>query len=151
MVNEIMPNFDIAKICSLVVLLSQLGCTVAMFVNTRRKHYLVDLVSFQHSFIPHVFFMKMVRKGKNTSFDTRQLVIYNREKGKSYREIGTLLNLSKSTVADIIRRYNREDRIESVAQTDRPKLLDIRDKRKIIRKVNKDPKLSAPRLAAEFA
>ena len=92
----------------------------------------------------------MVRKGKNTSFDTRQLVIYNREKGKSYREIGTLLNLSKSTVADIIRRYNREDRIESVAQTGRPKLLDIRDKRKIIRKVNKDPKLSAPRLAAEL-
>ena len=92
----------------------------------------------------------MVRKGKNTSFDTRQLVIYNREKGKSYREIGTLLNLSKSTVADIIRRYNREDRIESVAQTGRPKLLDIREKRNIIRKVSKDPKLSAPWLAAEL-
>lgn len=92
----------------------------------------------------------MPRKGKNISFHVRQLVIFHREKGKSYREIGRLLNLSKSTVRDIIKRYTDEDRIESIPQKGRPKLLTASDKRLIIRKIKKDPGLSAPKLTAEL-
>ena len=57
----------------------------------------------------------MRRKDKNNSFDERQLVIFYCEKDKSYREIGKLINLNKSTVADIVKRYVREDRIESIS------------------------------------
>jgi len=57
--------------------------------------------------------VKMGRKGKNSSFDEYQLVIFHYEKDKSYQEIGKLINLSKSTIADI-ERYVREDRIESI-------------------------------------
>lgn len=92
----------------------------------------------------------MKRKSKNTSFDVRQLVIFHREKGKFYREIGALLNLSKSTVADIIKSYNREDRIASIPQKRRPKILDDRDRRNIVRKIKKDPALSASKLSAEL-
>jgi len=39
----------------------------------------------------------MRHKGKNSSFDKHQLVIFHYEKDKSYREIGKLINLSKSS------------------------------------------------------
>lgn len=54
----------------------------------------------------------MGRKGKNTLVEMQQLVIFHREKGKSYREISKLSNINKSTVADIIKRFKNEDRID---------------------------------------
>jgi DNA-binding MarR family transcriptional regulator len=47
--------------------------------------------------------LNMKWKSKNISFNRRQLVIFSREKGKSFRKIGTLLNLSKATVTEIIK------------------------------------------------
>ena len=48
--------------------------------------------------------------GKSTSINVRSLVIFNREKVKSLREIGNILNLCKSTVHKICNRYYNEDR-----------------------------------------
>ena len=56
----------------------------------------------------------MKRKGKNSSFDKRQFIIFYYEKDKSYREVDKLINLSKNTIADIVKRYVREDRIELI-------------------------------------
>lgn len=67
----------------------------------------------------------MGHKGENTSFDVQQLLIFYKEKGTSYREISNLLNISKSTVADIIKRYTVEGRIESIL-SDLSNLLSIR-------------------------
>ncbi|CAK9813888.1 Transposable element Tc1 transposase [Anthophora plagiata] len=92
----------------------------------------------------------MGRKSKNTSFDMRQLVIFHHEKGKSIRKIADLLNISKSTIWDIVRRYKNEDRIESIPQSGRKPILNIRDKRSIIRRIKCDPQISAPKLAAEL-
>ncbi|XP_015602859.1 uncharacterized protein LOC107271405, partial [Cephus cinctus] len=86
----------------------------------------------------------------NTSFDIRKLVIYHNAKGKSYKEIAALLNISKSTVGDIVKRFKCEDRIDSIPQKDQPKKLDVRDERKLLRKIKKDPTLSAPKLASEL-
>ena len=91
----------------------------------------------------------MVCKGKNTSFNIRQLIIFHREQGKSYRQISSMLGVSKSTVADIIWRFRTAKRIESVPQTGRPSLLSIREKRSIARKVKQNPQLCAPRLISE--
>ncbi|XP_017796965.1 PREDICTED: uncharacterized protein LOC108578194 [Habropoda laboriosa] len=55
-----------------------------------------------------------------------------------------MLNISKSTVGDIIRRFKHEDRIESILQRGQPKKLEI------IRNIKKDPTLSAPKLADEL-
>jgi len=94
--------------------------------------------------------VKMGHKGKNSSFDKRQLVIFHYKKGKSHQEIGKLINLSKNMVADIVKRYVREDRIESILQKGRPKLLDSRDKCKIIRKIKVNLRLSATKLTSEL-
>lgn len=91
----------------------------------------------------------MGRKNKNTTFDVRQLVIFHHANGKSYNEIRKLVNLSKSTVGDIVRRYKNEDRIESKLQTGRPKKLSAREEKQIVRKVVKNPRISAPKLKTE--
>lgn len=50
----------------------------------------------------------------NTSFNIRQLVIFHNANRKSYRQIAAMLNLRKSTVGDIIKRFKQGDRIESI-------------------------------------
>ena len=77
----------------------------------------------------------MWRRGKNTTFDQQQLVIYHHEKGLKYTEIAKMLRLSKSTVRDIVRRYRDEDRIESITQKGQPKKLTEREERSIRKKI----------------
>lgn len=55
-----------------------------------------------------------VSQKKKYVFQCKTLVIFHCEKEKSYCEIGALLNLNKNTIADIIRRFQRENRIESI-------------------------------------
>lgn len=54
----------------------------------------------------------MSGRGRNTSFDKQQLVIFNYEKGKSHRQIANLYGHEEKTVANIITRYKKEDRIK---------------------------------------
>jgi transposase len=95
--------------------------------------------------------IEMPRKNKNTSFEVRQLVIWHHTKQKSVREISRLLNVPKSTVGDIIKRFNNEDRIESVRQPGRPEKLTLRDKCLISRLIKANPKRSAAQLCAEVS
>ncbi|KAJ4447205.1 hypothetical protein ANN_09207 [Periplaneta americana] len=80
---------------------------------------------------PVVRFCKIIvlmgRKGKNTSFEKRQLVIFHHVKGRTHREIAEMLNMRRSTVRNIIRRYENEDRIEYVPQRGQSRKLTDRD------------------------
>lgn len=58
----------------------------------------------------------MARKGKYIPFDLRQLIIFNYYKGLEYREISKVFQISKCTIGDIIKRFKKEDRIESIKQ-----------------------------------
>ncbi len=87
------------------------------------------------------------RKGKNTSFEVRQLVIFNASKGKSGNEISKLFNIPRSTVYDILRRFERENRIESLKQNGAPEKLTEIEKRFIRKEIEKNPKVSGPKLA----
>ncbi|XP_017760222.1 PREDICTED: uncharacterized protein LOC108550838 [Eufriesea mexicana] len=91
----------------------------------------------------------MGRKGKNTSFDLRQLIIFHRGERKPYRDISSLLKISKSTVADIVRRFKDEDRIDFIPQSGRPAALTAREKRGMVRNIKANFRLSASKLAAE--
>ncbi|XP_076397962.1 uncharacterized protein LOC143266309 [Megachile rotundata] len=51
---------------------------------------------------------------------------------------------------DVYKTYKQEVQIESIPQKGQPKKLDIRDERKMIRKVKVNPSLSAPKLADEL-
>lgn len=79
----------------------------------------------------------MSRRGRNTNFYKQQLVIFNYEKGKSHRQIANLLDMKKNTVANIITRYKKEDRIK-IPKRRRTRLLDFKDRRIIIKKIKEN-------------
>ena len=91
----------------------------------------------------------MGRRGKNTSFEKIQLIIFHKEKGKSCRQIAEMLNMKKSTVSDIIVRFRDEDRIHLMPQSGRPRAFTPREESLIVRKVKKNPRISAPKLCTE--
>lgn len=91
----------------------------------------------------------MGRRGKCSTFEQRQLVVYHHAKGKTCREIAAIVNMKKSTVHDIIKRFEKEDRLEFRCSTGRPRTFSQRDERVIVRKVQQNPKISATRIASE--
>lgn len=93
----------------------------------------------------------MGRKGKNTTFEQRQLVIYHQAKGKTEREIAELLLMPRSTIGNIIRRFKNEDRIDLKPMSGRKPRLNDQDKRWITRLIKKNPRLSGPKIASEVS
>lgn len=92
----------------------------------------------------------MSSRGPNTSFDVRQLVVFHSLNGKSCREVSRLLQIPKSTVFNIVKRFREEDRIDLKKQTGQPSKLSVYDKRVIMREVRKQPKISAPKLTTKL-
>lgn len=78
----------------------------------------------------------MPRKGQNSSFDKRHLVIYHREKSKNYREIARLLITEKSRVANIIKKYKEEDCIKFKKKP--PGIINEKEERIIIWRVEEE-------------
>lgn len=105
-INEILFNFYVTKIFghSLYFLNNTSKISILrgkpMFINMRATN-----LKFHLSLVLRVPLVKMGCKIKTTSFDIKQLVIFHHEKGKSYCEINALLNLSNSTVMDIIKSF----------------------------------------------
>ena len=91
----------------------------------------------------------MGRKGSNSTIEQRKLVINLYVQRKTYQEIAELLNMKKSTVGDIVRRHKNEARVHSIKQKGQLKKLTTREEHSIARKVKDNPRLSAPKLAAE--
>lgn len=87
----------------------------------------------------------------NTSFEKRQLVVYHHAKGKSVREIMSLLQMSRATVYRIIQRFNDEDRIDFKIPPGRPSKVSAQDERFIVRSIAKNPKVSASQIASDLS
>ena len=51
--------------------------------------------------------------GKQTSTDVRELVLKFQNEGKTFREIGSIINRSHNTVMKIVDKYNKFGKIES--------------------------------------
>lgn len=89
-------------------------------------------------------------RGKEISSDVKQIVIMHSAKGKSIREIGELMNLKKSTVGDIVKRFTVGGRFDVLPRSGRPRIVTEHEKRRIVRKIKANPKLSAPKLTSEY-
>lgn len=87
----------------------------------------------------------------NTSFDKRQLVVFHHTKGKSVPEIMSMLQISRATVYRIIRRFEKEDRLEFKTPPGRPSKLSDQDERYIVRCITKNPKVSASKVADQVS
>ncbi len=93
----------------------------------------------------------MLSRGPNTSSDGRQLVVYRSSNGKSCREVSRLLQIPKSTVFNILKRFREEDRIDLKKQAGQPPKLSVYDKRVVsMCEVRQQPKISAPKLTMKL-
>ncbi|GFT28749.1 HTH_Tnp_Tc3_2 domain-containing protein [Trichonephila clavipes] len=86
---------------------------------------------------------------RETSIYVRKFIISLFKKGKSYREIAKIVGRSHSCVQKIIGRFRSDGLIENKSGRGRKSILSDVAKRKVLKDIKIDPKLSAVKLAAE--
>ncbi|GFY56487.1 transposable element Tc1 transposase [Trichonephila inaurata madagascariensis] len=86
-------------------------------------------------------------QGKDTSLELRNLIVKLKGEKKSYSEIA---KKPLSTVQTIYRNYVMRGNVLNKSRCGRPRKLSDRDARAIVRKVKKNPKISAPKLADQI-
>ncbi|GFW46653.1 transposable element Tcb1 transposase [Trichonephila clavipes] len=86
---------------------------------------------------------------RETSIDARKFILRLFKKGKSYREIAKIVGRSHSCIQKIIRRFKSDGLIENESGRGRKSILSDVAKRKVLKDIKIDSKLSAVKLAAE--
>ncbi|GFX17945.1 transposable element Tc1 transposase [Trichonephila clavipes] len=86
---------------------------------------------------------------RETSIDVRKSILRLFKKGKSYREIAKIVGRSHSCVQKIIGRFKSDGLIENKSRRGRKSILSDVAKRKVLKDITIDPKLSAVKLATE--
>lgn len=85
--------------------------------------------------------------GKQTSVDTRKIIIDLHKKGKSLREIGQIVGRNHCTVKKIIDKNSKHGTVENLTGAGRPKLLSDTEIRAVVREVKANPASSAVKIA----
>lgn len=88
----------------------------------------------------------MGRKGKEITEAEKKIIISLHKKKKSLREIGQILNRSFATIQYIIKKFKNDGSTANVGRSGRPKKLTERERYAIRREIQKNPKISAPKL-----
>ncbi|GFY03911.1 transposable element Tc1 transposase [Trichonephila clavipes] len=86
---------------------------------------------------------------RETSIDVRKFILRLFKRGKSYREIAKIVGRSHSCVQKIIGRFKSDGLIKNKSGRGRKSILSDVTKRKVLKDIKIDPKLSAVKLAAE--
>ncbi|GFX90576.1 transposable element Tc1 transposase [Trichonephila clavipes] len=84
-----------------------------------------------------------------TSIDVKKFILRLFKKGISYREIAKIVGRSHSCVQKIIGRFKSDGLIENKSGRGRKSILSDVAKRKVLKDIKIDPKLSVVKLAAE--
>ncbi|GFT95920.1 HTH_Tnp_Tc3_2 domain-containing protein [Trichonephila clavipes] len=84
---------------------------------------------------------------RETSIDVRKFILRLLKKGISYREIAKIVGRSHSCVQKIIGRFKSDGLIEKSGRGRKSILSDVA-KRKVLKDIKIDPKLSVVKLAA---
>lgn len=82
--------------------------------------------------------------------ETRSIIIKLYCEGKSMSEIGKIIGRAKSSVQYIIKHHGETGMLKSKARSGRPKILTDAAKRLLVRKVKRNPMISAPKIADEL-
>lgn len=88
---------------------------------------------------------------KETSVDVREIVLRLYQKGKSYAEIGKIVQRSRYTIASIVHRMERDGRVANGRRTGRPPILTQREQRILLKNTRLHPRKSAAAVAGELA
>lgn len=89
--------------------------------------------------------------GKQTSLDTRELIIKFHNEGKTLREIGLTIGRCHNTVKKIIDKYKKFQKLENRPKCGRPRKLNEVQIRSIVRNVKKNPVESAVKISKEIS
>ncbi|GBM74010.1 hypothetical protein AVEN_57810-1 [Araneus ventricosus] len=88
----------------------------------------------------------MGRKISEISIDMRKLTICHWKRESSERKIGEIVNVSKSTLHNIISKYKKTKSVKTIPRTGRPRRFTGHEERWIVRKITCNPKTSAVKL-----
>lgn len=92
----------------------------------------------------------MAKTSEHSTF-RKNMIIKLHSKGKSYRQIANKLEISFSTVRNIVKKFRQTGSVLNKPRSGRPPKFSEREKRDIHRIVVRDPTTSASRIAEEVA
>lgn len=92
--------------------------------------------------------LKMSEKRKETTIEERKIILSAYKQNKTIREICTLVNRPRTTIAGIIKRFKDDPTCEYQTRSGRPPALSVREKREIVKIIKKEPKTSSSEIAA---
>ncbi|KAK3916467.1 hypothetical protein KUF71_006241, partial [Frankliniella fusca] len=90
----------------------------------------------------------MGRKGKETTEADRKVIIRLHNKCWSLKKIADTVGRPRSTVQSIIDRFSATKTLANKPRSGRPPSLSESDKRFVVREIKKNPRTSAPKIAA---
>lgn len=93
----------------------------------------------------------MTSKSKELDVSVKNMIIRLRNEGLTYRAIGVQLHISLFTVRSVVKKFKETGSTENKTRSGRPRIFSTREKRVIINKVKKNPKISAPQIARDVA
>lgn len=96
------------------------------------------------------YVLKMAPRGKELPIEMKNLIIKHHNEGKSIRKVAELIDRSPATVQKILKKYEIFGTLDNMARSGRPRTFTEQESRLIIRKVKKNPKISAPKLQTEI-
>ena len=82
-----------------------------------------------------------------TTIPERKIILHLRKEGKSYADIGEIMDRSRFIIRTICKRFEGASNLKSGKHGGRPKQLSIRESFEIVRKVKKDPKITSTKIA----
>lgn len=123
----------------LLFLLVIISCVISIIVTCQA--FIIELLCNLNTMAP---------SGKQLTIEVRQLIIRLNGEGNSVREIAKIIGKPKSTIHDIIKRYQNEFRLQYKSREGQGKKLTVREERRIVSEVNKNPFKSAKDLKVEL-
>ena len=89
-------------------------------------------------------------KGTEISLETRKFIIKLYLGNKSYREIGSIIGRSFSSVRNIVIKFGKTATLNTEPRSGRPKIFSPKEQRIIVNTIKKDSKFSAPKICQEM-
>lgn len=93
----------------------------------------------------------MGRKSSELSIGCKENIITFVQKGISYGEIGRMLDIPKSTVFSVWKKFSTQGDVENSHRSGRRKSIDVRSARKLTRQVRGDRKLVLSDVTLKFS
>ena len=81
--------------------------------------------------------LKMSEKRKETTIKERKIILSAYKQNKTIREICTLVNRPRNTIAGFIKRLKDDPTCEYQTRSGRPPVLSVREKREIVKIIKK--------------